>query len=186
VFTGRFNTPPVEVLFDRICRENGIEHLLTAPRTPTTTGKVERFHKTLREEFLTGRVFASLPAAQAELDAWVFSYNHDRPHQMIGMQPPAQRFYRRDPNSPTHAPDVSALTPDHGGDDWVSRRVASNGVISIAWQQISVGKNRAGAQVDVHVTDQLLQVWHGSELLKTVKRDNTKEVRKKHASRPTT
>ena len=26
VFTGRFNTPPVEVRFDRDCRENGIEH----------------------------------------------------------------------------------------------------------------------------------------------------------------
>jgi transposase InsO family protein len=36
VFTGRFHHPPVEVLFDRICRENGIEHLLTQPRSPTT------------------------------------------------------------------------------------------------------------------------------------------------------
>ncbi|MBL3763372.1 transposase family protein, partial [Mycobacteroides abscessus subsp. massiliense] len=43
VFTGRFNHPPVEVLFDAICREQGIEHLLTAPRSPTTTGKIERF-----------------------------------------------------------------------------------------------------------------------------------------------
>ena len=33
VFTGRFNRPPVEVLFDRVCRENGIEHLLTQPRS---------------------------------------------------------------------------------------------------------------------------------------------------------
>jgi transposase InsO family protein len=48
VFTGRFNHPPVEVLFDRICRENGVEHILTAPRSPTTTGKIERFHRTLR------------------------------------------------------------------------------------------------------------------------------------------
>src|SRR5690348_11775698 len=44
VFTGRFAQPPVEVLFDRICRENGVDHILTAPRTPTTTGKIERFH----------------------------------------------------------------------------------------------------------------------------------------------
>lgn len=45
VFTGRFNKPPVEVLFDRVCRENGITHRLTQPRSPTTTGKVERFHQ---------------------------------------------------------------------------------------------------------------------------------------------
>jgi transposase InsO family protein len=185
VFTGRFHHPPVEVLFDRICRENGIEHLLTQPRSPTTTGKIERFHKTMRQEFLTGRVFASLRAAQAELDEWVWGYNHDRPHQMAQMRPPAERFYRRDRADPPDQADLSALAPDRGGDGWVGRRVAANGVISVSWQQICVGKHRAGAQVDVHVTDQLLQIWHGSDLLKTVKRDSTGQVRKKHASRPT-
>ena len=73
VFTGRFGKGPGEVLFDRICRENGIKHLLTAPRSPTTTGKVERFHKTLRREFLDGKVFVDLDAAQAAIDAWVHS-----------------------------------------------------------------------------------------------------------------
>ncbi len=71
VFTGRFGPGKGQVLFDRICRENGIKHLLTAPRSPTTTGKVERFHKTVRAEFLTGRVFASIAEAQEQLDAWV-------------------------------------------------------------------------------------------------------------------
>ena len=71
VFTGRFNRPPVEVLFDRVCRENGITHRLTEPRSPTTTGKVERFHRSLRAEFRTDRVFKNLAIAQAELDAWV-------------------------------------------------------------------------------------------------------------------
>jgi transposase InsO family protein len=44
VFTGRFAQPPVEVLFDRICRENGIDHILTEPRSPTTTGKICEHH----------------------------------------------------------------------------------------------------------------------------------------------
>jgi transposase InsO family protein len=69
VFTGRFGRNETEVLFDKICRENGITHRLTAPRSPTTTGKIERFHRTLRIEFLTGRVFADLAASQAALDA---------------------------------------------------------------------------------------------------------------------
>jgi transposase InsO family protein len=70
VFTGRFGHPPVEVLFDRVLRENGIRHRLTQPRSPTTTGKVERFHRALRTEFDTARVFTSLATAQAELDGW--------------------------------------------------------------------------------------------------------------------
>ena len=47
VFTARFGQGPGPVLFDRICANNGIRHLLTAPYSPTTTGKVERFHKTM-------------------------------------------------------------------------------------------------------------------------------------------
>ena len=101
-FTGRFTKPrPVEVLFERICRENGITTRLTRPRTPTTTGKIERWHKTLREEFLaTCDSFASLAHAQAELDAWVDHYNCERPHQSLGMATPASRFTAKAPPQP--------------------------------------------------------------------------------------
>ena len=84
VFTGRYAQPPVEVLFDRIGRENGIEHLLTQPRMPTTTGKVERFHRTLRLEFDTAKVFRNLQLAQSALDEWVTYYNTERTHQSLG------------------------------------------------------------------------------------------------------
>ena len=58
VFTGRFNSQKdIEVLFNKICRENGIELLLTAPYSLTTTGKIERFHRTLRTEFLMEQRF---------------------------------------------------------------------------------------------------------------------------------
>ena len=44
-FTGKYGRPrPAEVLFDRICRHHGIGHLLTEIRSPTTIGKVERWH----------------------------------------------------------------------------------------------------------------------------------------------
>jgi transposase InsO family protein len=181
VFTGRFNRPPVEVLFDRVCRENGITHRLTEPRSPTTTGKVERFHRTMRAEFRTDRVFASLALAQAELDEWVAHYNSERPHQSLGMVPPVERFARRPVPSR-----VAATVPavDRSGDDWVARRAGANGVISVSWQQICLGKAAAGHQVDVHVTDQVLQVWDGNQLLKTVPRTSRGEVRKKRASIP--
>ena len=95
VFTNRFGSTPTEVLFDKICRDNGITHRLTAPRSPTTTGKIERFHKTLRIEFLAGQIFDSIAAVQADLDAWVEEYNTNRPHQSLKMATPAERFYAR-------------------------------------------------------------------------------------------
>lgn len=93
-FTGRFTQPrPSEVLFERICRENGITARTTRPRSPTTTGKVERWHRTVREEFLTAHgPFASAEQAQLALDAWVDDYNTVRPHQALDMATPASRF----------------------------------------------------------------------------------------------
>ena len=178
-FTGRFATTDVEVLFDRICRENGITHRLTAPYSPTTTGKIERFHRALRTEFLRARTFASVAVAQAELDAWVVDYNERRPHQGIGMATPAERF--RGAAVDVELPEQRDGS-DRAGDDWVTRRVAANGVISVAYQQISVGKHRAGVIVDVHLDGPLLQVWHRDELLKTIVRTDVKEVRKKRAA----
>jgi transposase InsO family protein len=94
-FTGRFSRGG-EVLFDKICRRNGIAHRLTQPRSPTTTGKIERFHQTLRRELLDdARPFTSLLAAQAAIDDWVREYNADRPHQSLELSAPvtpAERF----------------------------------------------------------------------------------------------
>jgi transposase InsO family protein len=183
VFTGRYAPRPMEVLFDRICRENGITHRLTAVRSPTTTGKIERFHGTLRREFLTGRTFPTLAQAQAAVDAWVVDYNTDRPHQSIGNCTPAERFATRDAAAGP-ALDVSALSSRRTGEDWVTRTVARNGVISVAWQVLSVGKHHGGEIVDVHVTDRMLEVWSGNELIKTVLRESKGDIRKKRAQRP--
>lgn len=180
VFTGRFASRDVEVLFDRICRENGVDHLLTAPRSPTTTGKIERFHRTLRTEFLTGRVFADVATAQAELDRWVASYNTERPHSALEMATPASRFASATYSRPA---DASSLLGERDGDDWISRTVARNGVISVAWQRLSCGKHRAGHRVDIHLQGPVMQIWDGEELIKTVLRTSGKEVRKKHAAR---
>lgn len=101
VFTNRFGLTPSEVLFDRICRDNGIVHRLTAPGHPTTTGKIERFHRTLRHEFLMDRTFSSLERAQGELDEWIEDYNLRRPHQSLKMATPAERFYGARSKVPT-------------------------------------------------------------------------------------
>jgi transposase InsO family protein len=184
VFTGRFNRPPVEVLFDRVCRENGIEHLLTQPRSPTTTGKVERFHRALRTEFRTDRVFASLAAAQAELDEWVVDYNAHRPHQGIGMVTPADRFLGTAPAPVT--PIRVRSGPGRPGEDrtdgvWVTRRASAVGVVCVSWQQVCLGVAAAGRPIDVWVTDHVLQFYDGDQLLRTEQRHSSGEVRVKRS-----
>ena len=120
VFTGRFGPrgSASEVLFDRICAENGIRHLLTAPRSPTTTGKVERLHKTMRAECfrIHDRRHATIGELQAAVDAWVVEYNTRRPHQSLGMRPPAERF-EPGPGTRTGYQDRPRPTAGRGADE---------------------------------------------------------------------
>jgi transposase InsO family protein len=102
-FTDRFSRyGPTrgEVLFDKICRRNGITHRLTAPASPSTNGKVERFHGTFRPEITEQGPFTSLEEAQAAVDAWVVAYNAERPHQGLDEHRPvvpADRFTPAEP-----------------------------------------------------------------------------------------
>ncbi len=179
VFTGRFGPHPVEVLFDRICRENGISHRLTAVRSPTTTGKIERFHQSLRKEFLADRTFPSLQQAQEALDAWVANYNTERPHQALEMVTPAERF-RLSPVS-KDAVSVPVDSGDEQAGQWVLRRVASNGLVSVDNQMFSVGNAYKAELVDVFVDDSVIQVWSKNHLVKTVARVRKGRVRKVRA-----
>ena len=119
VFTGRFGHPPVEVLFDRICRENGVDHLLTQPRSPTTTGKIERFHRTLRVEFDTRQVFRTLGTAQQALDEWVTYYKHRAPASVperwdAGQPLPGGRTEATRPAAPVGAQRRAVGVPEGG------------------------------------------------------------------------
>ncbi len=184
VFTGRLGPHPGEVLFERICREHGITHLLTGVRAPTTTGKIERFHKTLRVELLTGRRFDSLQQAQGVLDAWVADYNFRRPHQALAMLVPAQRFQPATPATPTLPPTVQHLEPTTISPIEITRRVASNGIIRVAYQYVSAGRHLAGQIVTVRLQPTVLQVFFAGQLVRTVPRRSSKEVVQLQAHRP--
>jgi hypothetical protein len=97
------------------------------------------------------------------------------------MATPAQRFT---PASAVSLPITAAgAGGDRSGDDWVSRRVTTNGVVCVAWQQVSVGRHYAGARCDVHVDGDLLRFFVGDDLVKTAARTSRGEVRNKRAFR---
>lgn len=176
VFTGRFGAHAGEVLFDRVCRENGVRHLLTAPRSPTTTGKVERLHKTMRAELLSRSSFVTVADAQAALDAWVEHYNNERPHQGIGMATPASRF-----RAGTAADVPADLEPDPLPADplRIERVVSCNGQVRYAAAAYSVGRRFAGQVASVSLRGALVEVFIGEVLVGTFPRrhDPAKEAR---------
>ena len=181
VFTGRLGPHPGEVLFDRICREHGITHRLTGIRAPTTTGKIERFHKTLRTELLTGRRFDSLHHAQQVLDAWVADYNLRRPHQAIAMVVPARRFQ---PDAAVPSPTIQPSQPVIVSPTEITRRVSASGLIGVCYQQVSAGRHLAGQVVTLRLHPTVLQVFFAGQLIRTVPRRSTKEVVQLRAHQP--
>jgi transposase InsO family protein len=189
VFSARRGTNPAEVLFDRICREHGIAHLLTGVRSPTTIGKVERFHETLRKELFSKEIFYSLEQAQKALQDYVDQYNHRRPHQSIGMATPAQRFRF---GTRTHIPRESsptrriATTSQNAltGPLEIRRTVFANGYVSVAGEQFSVGRRFASTIVTVRVEATLIHVFCKGQLVKSHPRRINKEVQQVRAHHP--
>jgi transposase InsO family protein len=175
VFTARFGLGPGPVMFDRICADNGIKHLLTAPYSPTTTGKVERLHKTMRAEFFTlhDREFATVAELQAALDAWVSEYNTARPHQSCGRRPPAERFALAEAS--LAAVDSAGVEPEPGAAPrpqgkrpaGVSRWVGAHGKISLAGFSYHVGASYAGEPVEVVVAKGLVDILHAGVVVAT-------------------
>jgi hypothetical protein len=173
-FTGRFAKVKGEVMFERCCRQNGIHHILTKPRTPTTIGKVERFHETLRKELFNKHTFDSIETAQAALDVYVDTYNRERPHQMIGGLTPADRFRF---GTRTKIPGEQPLVSDSRSFVEVKRRVWTTGYICVAMQRFSVGRHLAHQVVTVRIEPTVLHVLLDGELVKTVPRRSGKEVK---------
>ena len=191
-FTARFGRGG-EVLFDRICRDNGIVHRLTQPATPTTTGKVERFHQTLRRDLLADHgPFDDLADVQATLDVWVAEdYNTRRPHQSLDMASPADRFAPvpeaeraalplRLPAALVAAPTLPQapkpervlplppLAPTSGAVEF-DRVVPASGNLSVEGKQFWLGPARAGVTVTFWADHDVIHLLAGGARLKSVR-----------------
>jgi transposase InsO family protein len=77
--------------FAQLCAERDVRQRFTRPYRPQTNGKVERFNRTLLEEWAYVRVYRSEAARTDALGRWLHDYNHHRAHTALGGQPPVSR-----------------------------------------------------------------------------------------------
>ena len=77
--------------FRAACAELGVTAKKTRPYRPQTNGKVERYHRTLLEEWAYCRAWTSESARTASLTGWLHDYNFHRTHLALGGRPPASR-----------------------------------------------------------------------------------------------
>lgn len=77
--------------FARLCTEIAVVHRCTRPYRPQTNGKVERFNRTLLEEWAYVRTYRSEATRTDALASWLHTYNHHRSHTALSGLPPVSR-----------------------------------------------------------------------------------------------
>ena len=73
-----------------LCEQLGVRHTRTRPYHPATNGKVERFNRTLLDEWAYVRVYRSDSARNRALDRWLHLYNHHRAHTALAGHTPME------------------------------------------------------------------------------------------------
>jgi transposase InsO family protein len=73
------------------CADLGVIPKRTRPYRPQTNGKVERFHRTLADEWAYARPYTTETERRTALDPWLHTYNHHRGHTALKGLPPASR-----------------------------------------------------------------------------------------------
>ena len=131
------------------------------PYHPQTQGKDERFHRSLKVEVLTGRVFGDFARMQMRFDEWRYCYNQIRPHEALDMQVPASRYQPSPRSFPESLPPL-----EYGAMDEV-RKVQIDGKIWFRHRQFRIGKAFHGYPVALRptTTDAVYDVYFASHLI---------------------
>jgi transposase InsO family protein len=133
-------------------RRLGVRVSHSRPYHPQTQGKDERFHRTLKAEFLRGRHFEAFLAIQPLFDDYRNVYNQRRPHQAIGLETPIHRYQISPRTFPEHLPSIEYAASDQ------VRTVDDKGRVCFKGRKFPVGKGYRGYPVALRPTD-IDSIW---------------------------
>ena len=115
----------------------GIRVSHSTPGHPQTQGKLERFHRSLKEEVLKYYQFSDLKNAQLRFDEWREIYNNERPHEGIGLLCPKDRYKPSPRTFPEKLPEI--IYPE----GLMLKRVSECGGICLYSKHFYVGEHLA-------------------------------------------
>jgi transposase InsO family protein len=118
------------------------------PYSPESRGKNERLHRSFKAEVLSGKPLADLGHAQRAFDHWRGVYNHQRPHQALGMQVPASRYQPSARPMPSRTPTI-----EYDSCDIVRKVPAADPFVSFKGRSWRVPKAFKGETLAIRQTD---------------------------------
>jgi transposase InsO family protein len=134
----------------------GVTPELIEPGKPQQNGRHERMHKTLKAA-TTRPPGSGLRSQQRKFDEFQQEYNHERPHESLGMKPPATAYQKARRQMPTKLPDLEY--PAH----YERRYVSGNGGIRWNGDWVNVSSVCIGHDVGLEeIDDGLWNVYFGN------------------------
>jgi transposase InsO family protein len=155
-------------------RRLGVTQINSSPNHPTTCGKVERFHQTLKRWLTRQPKAATIIALQTQLDAYVEIYNRRRPHRELPHRAtPAAIYTTRPKATPGHRDDTHNRVRTDRIDQFGKLTLRHAGHL----HHIGVGRTHASTRVLVLVQDLDIRIINAAtgELLRQLTLDPTRD-----------
>jgi Integrase core domain len=146
----------------------------STPNHPTTCGKIERFHQTLKKWLNRQPRAATITELQTQLDTFIDAYNHHRPHRSLAHQATPAATYQARPKA---CPGERFDTHNRVRTD----RIDQAGVITLRaagrLHHIGIGRTYTGTRVLVLIQDLNIRILNAAtgELIRELTLDPTRD-----------
>lgn len=160
-------------------RRLGIRVEFGRPAHPQDNAAHEQMHGIYQKE-VAAHPAMHPPGHQRRSDRWRHDYNHRRPHEALGLRPPARVYHSSRRPLPRRLP--ARVYPAA----WTQRRVRADGRLFWQGRQRFIGRAFAGEVIGLQpIHPQQWKVYLGSDLLGVLyQQDQSRSLRPAHHSRP--
>ena len=111
-------------------------------RHPQTQGKIERFHRTLKDELLRYKTFEDIEHANIEIQVWRDKYNNIRPHEALNMLTPSEVYIK------SNRQYNGLIKPYEYSGEYPVLKVNCKGYISFEYQRLYFSETFIGEYIE--------------------------------------